>query len=106
MKKILLTFGLIILTGCSLGSGEKSVKKIITNEYIQSQISILQNRIDLGELTEAEAQEELKKNLKENKKLNDGSTKSILKKFEIVNPEAAKMLEEKIRKNHPEEFED
>lgn len=104
MQKILLVFSALVLFGCSISSPETPQPKINTasKTYIQEQVQLLQQKIDNDEITENQAQEKLKNILQENQKLNDGSTESILKKFEMISPETAELLKERIRENHPE----
>ncbi len=114
MKKILILILSVFLTACSWGnfdikkddsqnSAKNSVvQRTLHDEYVQAQIKILQKQVDKGQITPDEAGEKLKKFVKDLPNLNDGSTRSILKKFELIDPETAKLLEERIRKNHPE----
>lgn len=98
MKKLIITLSIIVLTGCSIQSNNE--ENIQVNEALQSEINILQDKIDQGLLTEAQAKAELESLIR----LNDGSIESILKKMAIQSPEAAAEFEKKIRENNPEQF--
>ena len=113
MRKISVLALSIILTACSWGGlrntqevsknpAKISAEKVLHNQYIQEKIKFLEKKVENGEITKEEASKELKQEIIDLKNLNNGSTKSILKKFEMINPKTAKILEEKIRKNHPE----
>ena len=108
MKKLLITLSLIILSGCGITNKIEPISEIgkfTQNDFVKQQIVNLQQKVENNEITQEYAQQELKKIIEENKKLNDGSTESILKKFKNIDPKIADALEKKIRKLHPEEFE-
>lgn len=77
---------------------------IITDEYTNLRIAELDAEIKAGNTTPAEAQTILQTELRELKKLNDGSIQSILAKLEMMDPVAAKRFEETIREKHPDLF--
>ena len=108
MKKLLLTLSLIILSGCSLSNNSEPVNetdKFTQNDFVKEEIAKLQRQVESDEITPQYAQQKLKQIIEENKKLNDGSTKSILKKFEDIDPKISDALEKRIRELHPKELE-
>ncbi len=117
MKKLAILTLSIFLTACSWGNFVKpqstpknpakiSAEKILHDEYIQTKIKSLEKQIKAGKITKEEAQEKLKQEIIDLQNLNNGSTRSILKKIEMTDPQTAKMLEEKIRQHHPEALEE
>ena len=124
MKKLAILALSVFLTACSWGNFVKpkpapenpavsrkaetkiSAEKILHDEYIKTKIKSLENQIEAGKITKEEAQERLKQEIIDLQNLNNGSTRSILKKIEMTDPQTAKMLEEKIRQYHPEALEE
>ncbi len=111
MKKIILLSIFFLLTACSLPWQATSnpaknlspvIEKAIHDDYVQDLINKLDKKVKNGEITADEAKNIFEKTIQQNKKLNDGSTESILKKIELTDPKTAQILRERIKKNHPE----
>ncbi len=111
MKK----FGLLVviclsLVGCfqppttpkPVSSATEIIEK---NEFIKLKVQELDQLVKAKKISSDEAQTKLQTFIKDLQKLNDGSVRSILTKISLESPQLAKTLEQKIRENHPEIFE-
>ncbi|MBT6996157.1 hypothetical protein HN954_01865 [bacterium] len=99
MKKFLIFGFAIFLVGCGTPTSEEKIENVARDENVQIEISNLETQLASGEITEKYAQEQLKKILRERKELNSGSTESILKKIEAIDPESAEMFRRQIEAN-------
>ena len=108
MKKLLLLSVIALsVVGCAQGelSSEEVTRKVGTNEHVQLEINKLQAELGRGEITEAYAQEKLKKILKERVRANSGDPEVILEKIGQEDPMLEKGLAEMIERRLEKEAE-